>query len=105
MTPEIQARIAEKARRQKRRGKKAKRAKMYQRANSLAKNAWAQGNVQMLSAPVESDYAQVSMQSRNQMKSVQSVYMRSANVRSYADDDDAEEEAMELALDQMEIAQ
>jgi len=99
VTPEIRQRQQEKGRRQKVRGRKKKRAQVYQRAAICSKRAWAQGNQKMLrSAP--SRYAESATSSRNQMRSLQEeVYSSARQQVSYEDDEACEEE--ETRLDMM----
>jgi len=102
MTPEIQARIKAKAARQKRRGKKMKRAKLYQRANVMNKRAWGQGNARYLT---NHDYTSVEY-STNQMQSIQTVYNnRSAWDAVDEEEADANYAVMETMLDQLEAVQ
>jgi len=97
MTPEIQARIKKKARRQKRIGKKCKRAKVYQKAAFLSKNAWAQGNIRSVnSAPME--MLQAADVSRQQMRSIQSVYRNNEAWNDDADDEGANALENDLAI-------
>jgi len=103
VTPEIRNRMQEKGRRQKVRARKKKRAKVYQRAAQLNSNAWMQGNRRvMCSAPQFVEESAAS--SRNQMRSIQSVYQ----TRNIAYEDDAieeEEERLETIVTNMEVAQ
>jgi len=104
VTPEIRQKIAEKARRQKVRARKKKRAKVYQRCADLNNNAFYSGNrAVMNSAPqfrVES-----AARSRQQMKSIQSVFQHRG--AAYEDDNayEAEEEALESLVTNLEVAQ
>lgn len=101
MTPEIQRKIKEKARRQRSRGKKCKRAKVYQKAAFLSKNAWAQGNVKAIrSAPAVREEAV--QQNKNQMMAIQSVYN---SRQAWADDDDEAEDALDGQLDLLAVDQ
>jgi len=104
VTPEIRSRMQEKARRQKTRARKKKRAKLYQKNCELSRRAWHQGNARvMMSAP--SHYESSANLSRNQMRSIQSVFKR--RVVSYDDDAamDAEEEELETLVSNLEVAQ
>jgi len=103
VTPEIREKIAEKARRQKVRARKKKRAKVYQRAAVLNKRAWGQGNRKMmLSAP--SLYEESAKESRSQMQSIQQLY-QSRNTTFEDDAFDEEEERLETMVENMEVAQ
>lgn len=103
VTPEIRNRIQAKGRRQKVRARKKKRAKLYQKTAEISRRAWHQGNQRvMCSAPQFVEESASS--SRNQMKSIQSVYQH----RSVAYEDDAfeeEEEQLENLVANLEIAQ
>jgi len=103
MTPEMKARLQRQAKRQRKIGKKCKRAKVYQRANDISRNAWAQGNARLMSAPApaiaSNDYYS---KSNAQMKSVQAVYR---NFDAWNNDDDEEEDAMEHQLALLEEEQ
>jgi len=98
ITPEMRERIRAKAVRQKRRGKKVKRAKMYQKCASLNKRAWGQGNQKYLNTR---NYESVES-SAVQMRSVQEVYQ---NMDAWRNDDEEAECAMENMLDEMEAVQ
>lgn len=105
MTPEIQERIAAKAKRQRRRGKKAKRAKTYQRCNMISRNAYWSGVSKSMStsAAVRED----AVNSRAQMKSLSSAFQRRSN-RDYESlnlADEAEEDAVEEMLSNLEVVQ
>lgn len=98
--------MQEKARRQKVRGRKKKRAKVYQKAAICSKRAWAQGNAKMLrSAP--SHYAESTTSSRNQMRSLQQEVYTVARPVSYEDDEacDEEEERLDMIVSNLEVAQ
>lgn len=103
VTPEIRNKIQEKARKQKVRARKKKRAKVYQKAATLNKRAWGQGNAKMLrSAP--QFYEESTATSRAQMHSISDVY----NSRAITYEDDAfdeEEERLENMVNNLEIAQ
>lgn len=105
VTPEMRNKIAEKGQRQKVRARKKKRAKLYQKTAVLNKRAWGQGNRKMmLSAPA--NYNSSTMESRNQMRSIQSVYQSRNEAVSYEDDAfDEEEEQLETMVNNLEIAQ
>jgi len=105
VTPQIRQKIAEKARRQKVRARKKKRAQLYQKTAVLNKRAWGQGNRKlMLSAPER--YEEASMQSREQMSSIQTLYRSRNAAPSYEDDAfDEEEERLETMVNNLEIAQ
>jgi len=103
VTPEIRNRIQEKGRRQKVRARKKKRAKVYQKAAEVNSRAWVQGNRRVLSSAPQ--FVEESAQlSRNQMKSIQSVY-RCRNVAYEDDAFEEEEERLETLVTSMEVAQ
>jgi hypothetical protein len=106
VTPEIRARIAERGRKQKVRARKKKRAKVYQRCQKLNRQAFYSGNrAVMNSAPQFREESAKS--SRNQMKSIQSVFNHRG--ADYEEDDDAvfdkEEEELESLVTNLEVAQ
>lgn len=106
VTPEIRQRFQEKARRQKVRGRKKKRAKVYQKCAVMNKRAWAQGNAKMLrSAP--SGFAESTNSSREQMRSIQTEVYRAPQRISYEDDEayEAEESRLDMVVSNLETAQ
>jgi len=106
MTPELKARLQKQARRQRKIGKKCKRAKVYQKANEMSRKAWAQGNLRLQSAPAAAHggYADDLYHSKAnmQMKSIQSVYR---NIQAWENDNDEEEDALENQLAMIETEQ
>lgn len=104
VTPEIRQRIQEKARRQKVRARKKKRAKVYQRAAECNKRAWHQGNLRVMNSAPQF-YESSAASSRMQMRSIQGLYRR--NEVSYEDDAAAseEEEELECMVSRLEVAQ
>merc|ERR1719420_290917 len=105
MTPEIQERIAAKARRQRRRGKKCKRAKTYQRCNMISRNAYWSGVSKSMSSSAA--VRQDAVNSRAQMQSLNSAFQRRAH-RDYETldlNEEAEEDAVEEMLSNLEVVQ
>jgi len=104
VTPEIRQRLQQKAKRQKVRARKKKRAKVYQRAAECSSRAWRQGNLKVMNSAPQF-YESSAASSREQMRSIQHVYKRRA-VR-YDDEEAASEEEEELdnLVSCMEVAQ
>jgi len=105
MTPELKARLQKQAKRQRKIGKKCKRAKVYQKANEMSRKAWAQGNLRLQSAPPpRAHYSEQLYHSKAnmQLKSIQEVYH---NAAAWENDNDEEEDALENQLALIESEQ